>query len=180
MTTDTPPASAMRAAFLVDHRELTPEISGADLDRLGGDRRQRVGRAKHVDDVHGNRDIEQTGAALLAEDLGLARVDRNHAVPVTFEVVPDEIARAQLVFRQSDDGDGLRVVQDALDRQRILIAGHIERRAHRDATSLVADAAARAKPCSRSQIRSSIDSVPTESRMVPGPTPAALSSSSFS
>ena len=42
------------------------------------------------------------------------------------------------------------------------------------------DAATRAKPCSRSQIRSSIDSVPTESRIVPGPTPAARNSSSLS
>ena len=39
---------------------------------------------------------------------------------------------------------------------------------HEDSTSLPA-AAARANPCSRSQIRSSTDSVPTESRIVPGP-----------
>ena len=31
-----------------------------------------------------------------------------------------------------------------------------------------------AKPCSRSQIRSSTDSVPTDSRIVPGPTPGRL------
>ena len=41
-------------------------------------------------------------------------------------------------------------------------------------------AATCAKPCSRSQIRSSTDSVPTDSRTVPGPTPAARSSSSLS
>src|SRR5204863_2834088 len=82
-------------------------------------------------------------------------------------------------------------VDHALDRQRILIAhqikgGEIGRgrgHGHSDATPRVADAAdaaIRAKPCSRSQIRSSIDSVPTDSRMVPGPTPAARSSSSLS
>ena len=37
----------------------------------------------------------------------------------------------------------------------------------------------RAKPCPRSQIRSPIDSMPTDSRIVPGPTPAARSSSSL-
>src|SRR6185436_2384728 len=127
-----------------------------------------------------NRDIEQTLVALFAEDLGLARVHGNHAVSMPLEVVADEVARAQLGLRQPDDGDGLRVVQDALDDQRILKRGEIECRAHRDATSLSAEAAARAKPCSRSQIRSSTDSVLSDRRIVPGPTPAALSSSSFS
>ena len=37
-----------------------------------------------------------------------------------------------------------------------------------------------ANACSRSQTRSSTDSVPTESRTVPGPTPPAASSSSLS
>src|SRR4029078_2488407 len=83
-------------AFLVDHRELTPEVPGADLDRVGGNRRQRLRRAKDVDDVDGNRHIEQTGAALFAKDLGFARVHGNHAIAVSFQVVPDEIARAQL------------------------------------------------------------------------------------
>ena len=45
---------------------------------------------------------------------------------------------------------------------------------------LPGDAATAAKPCSRSQIRSSTDSRPTDSRTVPGPTPAAWSSSSLS
>ena len=44
---------------------------------------------------------------------------------------------------------------------------------HAVATSSPTAAATRSKPCSRSQIRSSTDSVPTESRTVPGPTPAA-------
>ena len=49
-----------------------------------------------------------------------------------------------------------------------------------DAVGVDAAAAARAKPCPRSQMRSSTASMPTDSRMVPGPTPAARSSSSFS
>src|SRR5215471_2419755 len=37
------------AALFIDHRELTPEALGADRDRLVGDARQRVRRAKDVD-----------------------------------------------------------------------------------------------------------------------------------
>ena len=44
------------------------------------------------------------------------------------QVEADEVAGAQLVLRQADDRDRLRAVEDALDRQRILIAGQIERR----------------------------------------------------
>ena len=56
----------------------------------------------------------------------LARVHRDDAVAVPLQVVADEVARAQLVLRQPDDRDRLRVVEHALDRQRILIARQIE------------------------------------------------------
>src|SRR5688572_4777156 len=90
------------------------------------------------------------------------------------------MARAQLVFRQPDDGNRLCAEEYPLHDERILIPADVERQGHRDDTSDVAETAARAKPCSRSQIRSSTSSVPTESRIVPGPTPAARSSSSAS
>ena len=96
MMTERPPASAIRAAFFVDHRKLTPEVRGADRHRLPGDPGQRLRRAEDVDDVHGNRHVSQAVEALLPEDLRLARVDRNDAVPVPPEVEPHEIARAQL------------------------------------------------------------------------------------
>src|SRR5262245_28521265 len=86
---------------------------------------------------------------------------------MALEVVADEVACAQLVARQPDDGDRARAVDDALDRQRILV-------------SLELDHLTRASACSRSQIRSSTDSVPTESLIVPGRTPAASSSASLS
>ena len=50
----------------------------------------------------------------------------NHAIAVALQVVADEIARTQLVARQPDDGNRLRVVEDALDRQRILVARQVE------------------------------------------------------
>src|ERR1700733_13539568 len=58
-------------------------------------------------------------------------------------------------------------MEHALDRQWVLVAlelGHVTC----------------ANPCSRSQTKSSTDSVPTESLIVPGPTPAASSSASLS
>jgi hypothetical protein len=113
-------------AFLVDHGKLTPETGGADRHGLPGDLGQRIRRAEDVDDVDGNRYVGETVEAFLAEYFLLARVDRNDAIPVALEIEPDEVARAQMVPRQPDDGDGLRAVDHALDRQRILIASQIE------------------------------------------------------
>src|SRR4029078_11454169 len=116
--------------------------------------------------------------ARLAEDLGFPGIHRDHAVAVPFEVVADEVAGPQLVGSQAHDRDRLGRVEHALDRQRVLVPRQIEV-AHAVAPSWPAVAATSAKPCSRSQIRSSTDSVPTDSRTVPGPTPAARSSSSL-
>src|SRR5262249_39226509 len=110
----------------------------------------------------------------------LGRVDGNHVISMPPQVVADEIAGAQLVLRQSDDGNRFGGVDHPLDRQGILIPGEVECRAHRDAAPAAAAAATRANPCSRSQIRSSMASVPTDSLIVPGPTPAARNSSSLS
>src|SRR5690606_32636024 len=165
-------------ALLVDHAELAPEAPGADSHRLGRDLGQRVRRAEHVDDVDSLRHVGEARVALLAEDFALARIHRNHAIAVTAQIEADEVARAECVPGQADDRDRLRVQKDALDRQGILVAREIERRGH-ERTS-VARARARAKPCSRSQIRSSASSIPTDSRIVPGRTPAARSSASTS
>ncbi len=84
MTTERPPASAMRAAFLVDHRELAPEI----LRRRSPPppRRSpaaRPGARKTLTMSTGTGTSARLLEALLAEDLRLARVDRNDAVAVT-------------------------------------------------------------------------------------------------
>ena len=82
---------------------------GADRDGLLGDAGQRIRRAEDVDDVDGHGHVGEALEALLAEDLGLARVDGDDAVAVPLEVEADEVAGAQLVLRQPDDRDGLRV-----------------------------------------------------------------------
>src|SRR5271163_1623946 len=156
-------------ALLVDHAELAPENARVDRDGFPGDRRQRIGSAEDVDDVHPVRHIRQAGVAHLSEDLGLARIDRDNPVAVALEVEADEVAWAQRVRGQADDGDRVRAMEHALDRQRVLVSleiqlGHLTP----------------ARPRSRSQIRSSTDSVPTESLIVPGRTPAAWSSASLS
>src|SRR5688572_25190239 len=163
-------------ALFVDHAELTPERAGADFDGFFGDCRQGVRRAEDVHYVNRRRHVEQALVALLSEDLLFARVHGNDFVAMPLEVVAHEVTRAKFVRRQPDDGNRLRVVEHALDDQRILISRQIH---HAVAASLAAPEAARANPCSRSQIRSSTDSVPTESLIVPGPTPAAASSASL-
>lgn len=67
--------------------------------------------------------------ALLAEDLRFARVDGNDAVPVPSKVERHEVTRAQVILRQAHNRDGLRAVQHPLDRQRVLVPTHVERRA---------------------------------------------------
>src|SRR5690606_26196207 len=74
------------------------------------------------------------------------------------------------------DRDRLRAVNHALNRERILVTSQVD---HAVALPGIA-AATLAKPCSRSQIRSSTDSMPTDSRIVPGPTRAAFNSSPLS
>src|SRR6202050_5030995 len=164
-------------ALLVDHTELAPERAGVDRHGVSRDPWQRVRRAEDVHDVHWLWDVQQARVALLPEDLRLARIDRDHAVVVPLEVVTDEVAGPQLVVGQAHDRDRLGCVEYPLDRQRVLVPGEI---GHAVATFFCAVAATSVKPCSRSQIRSSTDSVPTDSRTVPGPTPAARSSSSLS
>src|SRR4051794_30465843 len=82
-------------AFGVDHAELTPESTGADRDRVPGHLRERIWSAKDVDDVDRDRHVSEAGETLLAENLRLARVDRNDVIPVPLEVIPHEVAGAQ-------------------------------------------------------------------------------------
>jgi hypothetical protein len=60
---------------------LAPEALGAKGHGLGGDPGQRLRRAEDVDDVHGNRHISEALEALLAQNLGLAGIDRYDAEP---------------------------------------------------------------------------------------------------
>src|SRR5580692_7968373 len=161
----------------VDHAELAPKRAGADGHGVPRDPRQGIRRPEDVHDVHRHGYVQQAGVARLAEDLRLAGIHRDHAVAVPLEVVADEVAGPQLVVRQAHDRDRAGGVEHALDRHRVLVPREI---GHAVATFFAAGAATRARPCSRSQIRSSTDSVPTDSRTVPGLTPAARSSSSLS
>src|SRR5215467_10383778 len=161
--------------LLIDHAELAPEGAGVDRHGLPRDARQRIRRAEDVHDVHRHGHVQQAGVAGLSEDLRLAGIHRDHAVAVPLEVVANEVAGPQFVAGQAHDRDRPGRVEHALDRQRVLVPAEI---GHAVATFFPAVAATRAKPRSRSQIRSSTDSVPTDSRTVPGTMPAARSSSS--
>src|SRR3954462_3496002 len=161
----------------VDHAELGPERVGADRHRVAGDVGQGLRRPEDVDEVDVLRDVAQARVAVGSQDLGLAGVHREHAVSVALEVVADEVAGPQLVAGEAHDRDRLRAVQHALDGERFLVG---RQASHAVATVRSTAAAAPSKPCWRSHSRSSTDSVPTERRTVPGPTPAARSSSSLS
>src|ERR1700728_2040764 len=170
-------------ALGADHAELAPQGAGADRHCLPGDAGDRARRPEDVHHVDMLGNVEQARVAPFAENLGLARVHRDHPVAVPLEVVADEVACAQLIARQAHDRDRLRGVQHPLDRHHVLVAPEVELRVHigHDVTAFFpAVAATRLKPCSRSQIRSSTDSAATATRTLPAPTPAARSSSSLS
>jgi PucR C-terminal helix-turn-helix domain/GGDEF-like domain len=120
-------------ALLVDHAELAPQGAGPDRHRLARDAGQCRGRAEHVHHVDRLGYVRQAGAALLAQDLGLAGIDRDHPVAVPLEVVAHEVAGPQLVGRQAHDRDRLGRVEHALDLQRVLVPAQV---GHRDATLL--------------------------------------------
>ena len=86
-------------ALLVDHAELAPERAGVDRDGLPAIAGSASGARKTLTMSTGTGHVEQARVARLAEDLGLAGIDRDHPVAVALEVVADEVARAQLVAR---------------------------------------------------------------------------------
>src|SRR4029450_7078999 len=73
----------------VDDAELQPETPRTDLDRLAGARHAQLRAAEDVDDVEGPRRLERVAEAAEgrdAEDLMLARVDRDALVALVEEV----------------------------------------------------------------------------------------------
>src|SRR5262249_52432269 len=78
---------------LVDDADLHPDDLRADRYRFLDDRGDVVRLAKNVDDVDLSRDFPQGRVALLAEDLGVGRIDWDHAVAVLLEVLGGEEAR---------------------------------------------------------------------------------------
>src|SRR6266542_2599773 len=135
-------------------------------------------RAEDVDDVDRERDLGQRRIAGLAEDRLLARVHRNDAVAVAAQIEADEVARAQLARGKTDDRDRPRAREYRQDRERILPPVGDGGLTQAFTGVRIADTARR--PTSRSSIRSSTDSRPTERRIVPAEMPAAVSSSSES
>src|SRR3954462_2029236 len=155
------------SSLFVDHAELAPQGPGPDRDRLVRNFRDGVGHSEDVDDVDRHPYVGEAADALFAEHLGLARIDRDDVVAVTLQVVADEVARPQVIAREPHDRDCVRAGWSAWDGEGALVALEVRH-------------PIRSSPCSRSQIRSSTDSVPTDSRIVTGPTPAASSSASLS
>src|SRR5436190_17571139 len=84
-------------SLLINHAELAPQRPRMDLDGLCRNTWQRVRRTEHIDDVDGDGYVGQALVTRQPEDLVLARVHRDHAIAVTPQVVPHEVARAEFV-----------------------------------------------------------------------------------
>ena len=139
------------------------------------------------------RDVEERGVALLAQDLFLAGIDRHDAVAVALQVEADEVAGPQQIRGKAHDGDGPCGCTVSRESRRILIAGDFSylilmppppdpallpwMKAPQPMRSSRQRVAA-CRPRSRSQSRSSRVSSPTDRRIVPAVMPAASSSSS--
>src|SRR5262249_53559830 len=94
---------------IVDHAELEPDALDAGArDRLVDVRARLVGAAEdvyHVD-VHVVRDVGDARVAALAEDLRLARVDRDDREALALEQRGDPVRVARRVRRAADDCPG--------------------------------------------------------------------------
>src|SRR5262249_43008776 len=145
-------------AFRADHAELEPQRAGSDLHGLMCNLGNRGGVAEDVDDIDVLGHVAQARVDALSEHTLLVRGDRDDAIAVPLQVVADEVARAQLARRETDDGHRARVVHDLLDRAAVLELVH----------AVTAEPRAAWSPRSRSQTRSSTSSSPTDSRTVPG------------
>ena len=74
--------AALRAGrgVLAGDAGLQPQRLGADRDGFVGDGRRVFRAAEDVDDVDALGDVDERRIRLLAENLGLARVDGNDAI----------------------------------------------------------------------------------------------------
>ena len=116
ITTLRPLAWTMSRGLVRTQPELGPERRDAgDGDDLGGDRREVLGTAEHVDEVGRCRQVGQRRVDRAAEDRPALRVDEPHVVEVAArrqQVRGDEVARPAGIGRHADDGDRARGAQD--------------------------------------------------------------------
>ena len=81
MMTDRPAVLRDTTALFVDDGELAPQVGCFDRDRFFGDSRERGRRAKDVHHVDGDGHVAEALIARLSQDLRLARVHRDDAIP---------------------------------------------------------------------------------------------------
>ena len=89
---ETGTASPLGCLFVLD-TELQPERPSTDARSLVGNLRRVLRTAKHVDDVDLFGNLEQRRIRFLSENLGLVRVDWNHAVARAEELHHDAVRR---------------------------------------------------------------------------------------
>jgi hypothetical protein len=112
MTASRPAAAGLGRGLIIFYTELLPEHLGADGDGVLGDGHHVLRLAEHVDDVDLARDVAQRLVALLAEDLGVFRVHRDHGIAVLLHVLGGEVAGPEPVGGQTDHRDDAVLAQD--------------------------------------------------------------------
>jgi hypothetical protein len=108
-----PGAGGERGGGLVPDADLLPQALRADRDRFLGDRHDVFSAPEDIDDVDRDVDRRQRRVAAFAEDLVVARIDRNDPVAVLLQVLGGEVARPVPFGREADDGDRPARSQDA-------------------------------------------------------------------
>ncbi len=97
--------------FLVDDAFLHPDGARAGPDGRLDDLRHVLGAAEDVHDIHFFGHGVKRWVRLLAQDLGLLRVDRNDPVAGPLHVFGDAVAWPAHLSRQPDYGDYPRLLQ---------------------------------------------------------------------
>src|SRR5580700_835464 len=159
--------------FLIDDAVLEPDRFGTDLDGLHGDRHHFFCLSKYVHDVGRPVLCGARGQRLVARralNIGVCWIDRPYFEPVRGQISKDEVAGPHRVGASADHEDYPAPVEQGPEIC-------VSRQDHFAAPAAVARAAA-LRPPSRSQIKSSTSSSPTDSRTMSGVTPALSISSS--
>src|SRR3954470_10963808 len=80
-----PRVFGLAARVGVLHAQLHPQHLRTDRDRVIGQPGNLAAPAEAIDDIDGFRDVAQRLVTLFAQDLGIARIHRNHAISMLLE-----------------------------------------------------------------------------------------------
>ena len=101
--------------FLVDHTFLHPDGRDFQRDRLVNNFGHELGTAKDINDVNFLGNIVEGCITFFAERAFNLRIHRDDAISLRLQVRCNSVARTHRAWRQSDDRDVARRLQDFAD-----------------------------------------------------------------